>query len=478
MAQGWVAVYVQGRYAKPAYKRESYDVRTWPGLEMVCHALRRAGIEVEYCSSATVSRYKVILVSITSSCDWYPFLAERARWTKHGVVIAGGAGVLNVRPFLPYVDIFCFGRAEDLIVPLVQAVLRGNRYDHPSVCYSSEFSMDKRYVINTVTEVYPHEIRLANGKRWKETAIGCQRKCLFCGYTWHRRHVGGLQAESGAGNALWGNASSERTLFELDLDDPASWDLQHLRIVGLDGFSERLRRMVNKPITREMFRAFLRGLGVSGTSGKMKVYNIVGYPTETEEDWLELAEDLAAADRRLPKSQTHRWGIVLHCTPFRAVPATPAATWPMSYANYRGWISWVLRQGREEDKSHVFYAGNRLWAAESHATESLATTVLEALAIRGTEEDTEIAVRLAASRKFANAALPRKLAILERYVDIDRLFRGYTWDDLPTRYLGTYVDVEKMKRADAMARKRSGCGERFPPAAVLVDGRRRSELGA
>ena len=43
-----VAVYVQSKYAKPAYTVESYNVRAWPGLEMVCHALRQAGIEVGY----------------------------------------------------------------------------------------------------------------------------------------------------------------------------------------------------------------------------------------------------------------------------------------------------------------------------------------------------------------------------------------------------------------------------------------------
>ena len=116
-----VAVYVQGRYAKPAYKVEFYDTRAWPGLELVCHALRSAGIEVEYCSAATVDRYKVVLVSITSGCDWHPFVAERLRWKEHGTVIAGGAGLLNVRPFLRWVDVFCFGRAEDYIVPLVKA---------------------------------------------------------------------------------------------------------------------------------------------------------------------------------------------------------------------------------------------------------------------------------------------------------------------------------------------------------------------
>ena len=77
-----VAVYVQSKYAKPAYTVESYNVRAWPGLEMICHALRHAGIEVDYCSSATAGRYKVVLVSITSGCDWYPFIAERLTWPK------------------------------------------------------------------------------------------------------------------------------------------------------------------------------------------------------------------------------------------------------------------------------------------------------------------------------------------------------------------------------------------------------------
>ena len=45
---------------------------------------------------------------------------------------------------------------------------------------------------------------------------------------------------------MWGSASRERTLFELDLSDPETWDLQHLEMVGLDGLSERLRRMAGK----------------------------------------------------------------------------------------------------------------------------------------------------------------------------------------------------------------------------------------
>jgi len=454
MSTAQVAVYVQGRYAKPAYKVESYNTRAWPGLELICHALRHAGIEVDYCSAATVGRYKVVLVSITSGCDWHPFVAERLRWKSAGTVIAGGAGLLNVRPFLRWVDVFCLGRAEDYVVPLVKATLAGEKHEHPSVCYAAEFDPDRTYLLDAGQRLYPHPVELANGKTWREAASGCQRKCLFCSYTWHRRHIGGMQNQSGAGDVLWGG-SAEKTIFELDLAKPETWGLPKFRIVGLDGFSERLRRMVNKPITREMLRAFFHGLASSEVPpNRMKIYNIVGYPTETEDDWFEFVEDLATADTPFDKVDP-QWGIEVHSTPFRPMPATPCACWPMSYCNYRERIAKIFRQGKHDEYRSVFFRGNRFWSAESHGTESLPTVVLDALVLRGTEDDSEVIARLACSPKFRNGSTRHKTAILERHVDIDRLFGAYTWNDLPTRYLRTYVPVEKMQNADAVARKRA-----------------------
>ena len=46
--------------------------------------------------------------------------------------------------------------------------------------------------------------------------------------------------------------------------------------------------------------------------------------------------------------------------------------------------------------------------------------------------------------------------MLEGYLDVARLFRGYTWRDLPTRYLRSYTAPEKIKRADEAARRRAG----------------------
>ena len=56
--------------------------------------------------------------------------------------------------------------------------------------------------------------------------------------------------------------------------------------------------------------------------------------------------------------------------------------------------------------------------------------------------------------------------MLERYLDVGRLFRGYIWRDLPTRYLRSYTAPEKLKRADEAARRRAGgvpWGPAVPP---------------
>ena len=55
--------------------------------------------------------------------------------------------------------------------------------------------------------------------------------------------------------------------------------------------------------------------------------------------------------------------------------------------------------------------------------------------------------------------------MLERYLDVARLFRGYTCRDLSTRYLRSYTASEKLQRADEAAQRRTN-GARWGPAAA------------
>jgi len=255
-----IAIYIQGKYAKKAYKVESYNVRAWPGLELIKDVLVRGGYDIKYCGSATVTEHKIILVSITHSIDWYPFIEERVKWRAGDyTIIAGGTGIHNIRAVLPQADIFVFGRAEDIIIPLVEAALSDKQYNHPSVAYSVDFKADKTYRIAQARGLYPHPVKMANEIDYVEKSIGCQRACLFCSYCWHRKHIGGLQHESGAMDVMH-KTSAEITFFDLKLDEDNIWgdkDGAGHRIVGLDGLSERLRFMVNKPIKNKAVKKFI-----------------------------------------------------------------------------------------------------------------------------------------------------------------------------------------------------------------------------
>ena len=124
------------------------------------------------------------------------------------------------------------------------------------------------------------------------------------------------------------------------------------------------------------------------------------------------------------------------------MPATPLACKPMQYKNFRGQIAKVLGQGKY--KGNIFYQGNAMWAVESMATESLATVIQSAIVWRGIENDADNLRRIAMSNKFKSASAKVKQATLEKYFDVNKLFGSFTAETLPTRYLKTYCEVEKM----------------------------------
>lgn len=122
------------------------------------------------------------------------------------------------------------------------------------------------------------------------------------------------------------------------------------------------------------------------------------------------------------------------------MPATPMATQPMSYKNYRNIYGDLV--GRKYN-GHLFYLGGALYAKENAYTESLSTVIQSAIVWRGTEKDTDNIIKIALSKKFATASAPVKQATLEKYFDVKKLFGKYTLDTLPTRYLETYADYKK-----------------------------------
>lgn len=433
-----IGVYVLNKYAKQTYSKECYNVRLNAGMAVVCDVLKRAGFtNINYCSSANAHKFDMIMYSVTSDCDWWEFVSERVNWQKGNYkIVVGGQGVLNPRPFLELVDYFVLGRAEGIQDKLAECILSGVDCEDKHIVCSKTYSIDKIYEINQSSEIYPYDILLDNGQTYHEDVIGCNHKCLFCGYTWHRKQV---QQEAFNYSGLWnGGADRERAM--IDMHNGIEVDLVKLRTTAIDGLSERLRFSVNKKISREMLREFIEKLAKCEKPHQVKFYNIIGYPTETEDDWFEFLEDIKTVDSNF-KKQEKQTSILLHSTPFRAMPATPLACKPMQYKNFRHAIANTLGKGY---KGNIFYQGNAMWAVESMATESLSTVIRSAIIWRGTENDTANIVKLAQSKKFESASSAVKEKTLEKYFDVDKLFGSFTPETLPTRNIRTYCKVEKM----------------------------------
>jgi hypothetical protein len=243
--------------------------------------------------------------------------------------------------------------------------------------------------------------------------------------------------------AFGGIEDKERALLDMKKDYGAI-NFSKLRTTAIDGCSERLRKMVNKPITRADLVEFYKTLIASMDKGvkphQIKLYNIVGYPTESEDDYTEIVDTMKEAD--ISSAKGKQWSIVLHCTPFRPMPATPLACSSTMYKDFRQQLPMLLRN--RVYKGNIIYQGNNMWAVIGMGTDSLSTVFLSMIAHRGLERDTENIIKLCATPKFWNANSQVKLKTLERYFDADFLFREFASKTLPSRYLRTYAKVERM----------------------------------
>jgi hypothetical protein len=422
----------------------SHDAMLWIGVEVLRAKLRAAGIEVGYTGAATVDRYRVVLVSITAPREWYRFVRERATWPAgRYCVLVGGAGLTNVEPFLDCFDAAVWGRAEDLIVELVEAARAGRRYRSPSVCWADEYDPAEVYTFSQAREPWPDPLRIGGRstlrQTWREWAVGCRRRCAFCLYSWTHKPI----LPAGAVGQFARSRNVETTIWGIDFDNPP-------KVTAIDGLSERIRRAVRKPISDELLTDTLRRLSTEGRyGGRIKVFNIVGYPGERGDDWEALARCFSAADGPLPRGR-RKFGVELHNTPLSPQPCTPLAVAEVSTDHFPREIARRLRRLTGSGATRFeWFRGTRLWAIETGATIGRATSALEALIQRARTADAATVRRLALCRAFWRASQARQWATLTSEIGIERYLRRYGWDELPTANLQGTVPRAKLERIGA-----------------------------
>jgi radical SAM superfamily enzyme YgiQ (UPF0313 family) len=307
--------------------------------------------------------------------------AEAGTRDRYPLLIAGGPGIaMNPEPMAPFFDAIVIGEAEELLPSLVETLQDGISDDRerlldaldalPGVYVPARVSapvpggrrIERLWVrdvesLEPVSCLYTPDTEFAN-RHLIEIARGCGRGCHFClaGYVyrppreqpldrilaWARQGAGGARRDRGQveGIGLVSAAVSDHSQIDLlatelqALDirisassmraDPISLPL--VRALAASGTktltiapeagSERLRRVINKTQTEDDLLAAVELAQVLNFP-QLKLYFMVGHPTETDED-VQAIVDLTLKARAL-----FRRNIAINATPFVPKAHTP-----------------------------------------------------------------------------------------------------------------------------------------------------------
>ena len=400
------------------------------GANVIMDVLRRKGITCDICTPDTAQKYKIVLISLTSDYDClalYRAVALLPTWQpgRKFKVVAGGAGMQNPTVIRNYVDYAVFGRAENIIHPLIDCILGGGVFTHESVMNLPDIHPVK---LCQSSELYPHEINLGNGRgcrQWKESFIGCPNKCLFCHYTWARKRAG-------AGETYYqGDLTMKRSIECLWKDIPKIGKKEGRIRSAIDGFSERLRMAYGKKITNQEIIDGINHLGSFEGITVILTYNISNMPHESQEDREELYSTVRQA---APKNRVI---VVFQSTPFRPSLLTPLQ-----------WAPVTLYPATSDLSAQVIHDSDNLRVMHSFSNESPWSQLKTVIVSRATPETDKLFHALCFHPQLKKGTARGRVGLLKRSFDLSPYLRAYDANEKhPAWFLSSYTDNAKLRRA-------------------------------
>jgi radical SAM family uncharacterized protein/radical SAM-linked protein len=301
------------------------------------------------------------------------------------IIIAGGPSTVNPAPMAPFIDAFLIGDGEEAVVELLEAfrlmkssgsfsregmlrAIAGIEGFYVPHIHGASTKIKRRYVKDLDAAPFPEKqivpyMTIVHDRVNVEIARGCSMGCRFCqaGIIYRplreRRPANLLGI---ARNALANTGYDELSLTSLssgdyscllplirEFNNPSSETmtavslpslrvgsvsadvLREIRSVRKTGFTmapeaatERLRRVINKDFTDEDYERALTALFSEGWL-TLKLYFMIGLPTEREEDIAAINEMAMKALRIAKRSSGKFVNINITVSPFIPKPHTP-----------------------------------------------------------------------------------------------------------------------------------------------------------
>jgi hypothetical protein len=281
----------------------------------------------------SASEADAILVTCVDPRNWKVLKALRKAHPGKRI-FAGGAASLSPYSLGLHCDAVCVGNGERFVETLVR-----HGFDAAMALPESWVNGETR------------QVEVAAGFPWNCPPIecedkayrvwcgrGCKKKCAFCQTGWGMEYqenpdpaalmasIKSLQQQGKKFAYLSNDPNQHSFALMLPKIDSGSYSLDFIRRngppsarqvrLGIEGVSERMRKMVGKPISHDDLvksAAWLNSLGKS-----VRWFMIAGLPGETEDDWQEIRKAVIHWKRVCSKGV-----LALSFTAWQPEPATP-----------------------------------------------------------------------------------------------------------------------------------------------------------
>lgn len=308
---------------EPTEKENTKSVGCW----FIESAVKNAGYDIRYIDYPDIENINadIYLFSVHHVSDM--FYLSKIIDKKKGVWIGGGHAMNNPYPFLHFFDLICVGEGEIWILKVLEIFSkRGTIKDcleipGSLVLQNVEGEIEKQY-INDISrnDIYLNEsFKKGHKDTWYlEIGRGCKSKCFYCELGWTNKYrenqeKGILEKIDFISKSNVNrinifapddySASFYENVCDLILDKNLISNFGSMRVdrllkmnskqkknflfrMGVDGLSERIRRIVNKNIENEKLIRLFREM-VNKDYKHLKFFFIFSYPFETKSDFNE-----------------------------------------------------------------------------------------------------------------------------------------------------------------------------------------------